>query len=72
MYINIYIYIYIYIPTVGLCLGPYGGARGGGGFLGARHPCARTMPQQAKVHSVDCEGFVGPDSGVSRDQICTK
>ena len=26
-------------PTVGLCLGPYGGPRQGGYFLGARYPC---------------------------------
>ena len=25
--------------TVGICLGPYGGPRGGGGFLWARYPC---------------------------------
>ena len=30
-------------PTVGLCLGPYGGPRGGGGFLCARYPCGARL-----------------------------
>jgi len=30
-------------PTVGLCLGPYGGPRGVGVFLWAKYPCMRTL-----------------------------
>ena len=33
MYMYIYIYIYIYFPAVGLCIGPYGGPKGGGLFI---------------------------------------
>ena len=32
-----------YDPTSGLCLGPYGGPRGGGCFLCARYPCTQPV-----------------------------
>ena len=38
-------------PTVGLCLGPYGGPRGGGCFLSARFPCT-TLPRRASLVQV--------------------
>ena len=41
-------------PTVGICLGPFGGPKGGGGFLSARYPCSVHMIcPGGRRHSLD-------------------
>ena len=68
-------------PTVGACLGPYGGPRGGGGGCYGRgapvvlilsHHCWSHDPSvESRDHSEEFEGSLPPDFWGMRDRICT-
>ena len=50
--------------TVSLCLGPYDGPGGGGGFLRARYPCRVAICYGQQLLTVDCPGgFAGRGGG---------